>query len=443
MRLMRSFHLKQKSYVIISGSYSIHVPYSTYTLYKTFLIMKQKLVLIGNGMAGMRTVDELLKLSPDKFDITVFGAEPHGNYNRIMLSPVLAGDKKLSEIIINDLQWYQDNKITLHTNKTVTNIDRGSQQVIADDGTVADYDRLIIATGSVPVMLNIPGKDLEGVISFRDINDVNVMIETAKTHKNAIVIGGGLLGLEAANGLMIQGMNVSVVHRSNTLMSQQLDQQAADLMRAELEHKGMHFLMNHDTEALLGSERVESIRFKDGSEVAADLVVMAIGVRPNIELAKASGVQCDRGILVDDTLQTFTPTIYAVGECVQHRKKTFGLVAPLFEQAKVCANHLVDMGIASYTSTVTSTKLKVTGINLFSAGDFIGEEGTEVMIFKDTARHIYKKLVLKNNIIIGILLYGETTDGLWYFSLLTEGQDIADMRDNILFGQQHIDGEQG
>ena len=405
--------------------------------------MKQKLVLIGNGMAGMRTVDELLKLSPDKFDITVFGAEPHGNYNRIMLSPVLAGDKKLSEIIINDLQWYQDNKITLHTNKTVTNIDRGSQQVIADDGTVADYERLIIATGSVPVMLNIPGKDLEGVISFRDINDVNVMIETAKTHKNAIVIGGGLLGLEAANGLMIQGMNVSVVHRSNTLMSQQLDQQAADLMRAELEHKGMRFLMEHDTEALLGGNRVESIRFKDGSEVAADLVVMAIGVRPNIELAKASGVQCDRGILVDDTLQTFTPTIYAVGECVQHRKKTFGLVAPLFEQAKVCANHLVDMGIASYTSTVTSTKLKVTGINLFSAGDFIGEEGTEVMIFKDTARHIYKKLVLKNNVIMGILLYGETMDGLWYFSLLTEGQNIADMRDNILFGQQHIDGEQG
>jgi len=405
--------------------------------------MKQKLVLIGNGMAGMRTVDELLKLSPDKFDITVFGAEPHGNYNRIMLSPVLAGDKKLSEIIINDLQWYQDNKITLYTNKTVTKIDRVSQQVIADDGTVADYDRLIIATGSVPVMLNIPGKDLEGVISFRDINDVNVMIETAKTHKNAIVIGGGLLGLEAANGLMIQGMNVSVVHRSNTLMSQQLDQQAADLMREELEDKGMSFLMNHDTEALLGDERVEKIRFKDGSEMAADLVVMAIGVRPNIALAKASGVQCDRGILVDDTLQTFTPTIYAVGECVQHRKKTFGLVAPLFEQAKVCANHLVDMGIASYVSTVTSTKLKVTGINLFSAGDFIGEEGTEVMIFKDAARHIYKKLVIKNNLIMGILLYGETTDGLWYFSLLTEGQNIADMRDNILFGQQHIEGEQG
>lgn len=401
--------------------------------------MKQKLVLIGNGMAGMRTVDELLKLSPDKFDITVFGAEPHGNYNRIMLSPVLAGEKKLSEIIINDLQWYQDNKITLYTGKTITKIDRTQQKVLADDGTVANYDRLIIATGSVPVMLDIPGHDLEGVISFRDINDVNVMIETAKTHKNAIVIGGGLLGLEAANGLMIQGMNVSVVHRNNTLMSQQLDQQAANLMREELEEKGMHFLMNHHTEALLGDGRVEKICFKDGLEVKADLVIMAIGIRPNITLAQASGIQCDRGILVDDTLQTFTPTIYAVGECVQHRKKTFGLVAPLFEQAKVCANHLVDMGNASYVSSATSTKLKVTGIDLFSAGDFIGDDSTEDIVFKDAARHIYKKLVIKNNMLIGIVLYGETTDGLWYFSLLTEGQDISEIRENIIFGQHHID----
>lgn len=405
--------------------------------------MKEKLVLIGNGMAGMRTVDELLKLAPDKFDITVFGAEPHGNYNRIMLSPVLAGDKQLSEIIINDLQWYEDNKITLHTGKTVTQINRINRQVITADGIIADYDRLIVATGSVPVMLGIPGKELEGVISFRDINDVNVMIETAKTHKNAIVIGGGLLGLEAANGLMIQGMNVSVVHRNNTLMSQQLDQEAADMMRSELETKGMHFLMNHHTEALLGDKRVEKIRFKDGSELEADLVVMAIGVRPNIELAQASGIQCDRGILVDDTLQTFTPTIYAVGECVQHRKKTFGLVAPLFEQAKVCANHLVGMGIASYVSSITSTKLKVTGIDLFSAGDFIGDEASEEMVFKDPARHIYKKLVIKNNKIMGIVLYGETTDGLWYFSLLTESQDISAMRENILFGQHQLEEEQG
>lgn len=401
--------------------------------------MKEKLVLIGNGMAGMRTVDELLKLSPNKFEITVFGAEPHGNYNRIMLSPVLAGDKKLDEIIINDLQWYKDNNIHLHIGKTVTKIDRVNRKVITADGISASYDRLILATGSLPVMLDIPGKALEGVISFRDINDVNIMIETAKTHKKAVVIGGGLLGLEAANGLMIQGMDVTVVHRSNTLMSQQLDQTAADMMRAELEQTGMHFLMNHSSAEILGDKRVEKVRFTDGSEIEADLVIMAIGVRPNIELAKVSGIQCDRGILVDDTLQTYTPTIYAVGECVQHRKKTFGLVAPLFEQAKVCANHLVDMGIASYVSAATSTKLKVTGIDLFSAGDFIGDETTESLIYQDPVRHIYKKLVIQNNKIVGIVLYGETSDGQWYFSLLTEAQDISKMRENILFGQHQVD----
>jgi nitrite reductase [NAD(P)H] large subunit len=400
--------------------------------------MKEKLVLIGNGMAGMRTVDELLKLAPDKYDITVFGAEPHGNYNRIMLSPVLAGDKSLEDIIINDLQWYQDNNITLHTGCTVTEIDRRHRRVIADDGRVADYDRLVLATGSNPVMLPIDGQDLDGVISFRDINDVNVMIETAKTHNNAVVIGGGLLGLEAANGLLLQGMNVTVVHRSDSLMSQQLDAEASVLMQQELEETGLQFLMNHDTDVLLGNERVEKVRFKNGDEIDADLVVMAIGVRPNIELAEKSGIECDKGIVVSDTLQTYTPNIYAVGECVQHRKQTFGLVAPLFEQAKVCANHLAELGIASYLSTITATKLKVTGINLYSAGDFTGDEYTQAIVFKDPARHIYKKLVLKDNIIIGIVLYGDTMDGNWYFTLLTMQQDISDIRDDILFGQQYM-----
>ena len=400
--------------------------------------MKEKLVLIGNGMAGMRTVDELLKLAPDKYDITVFGAEPHGNYNRIMLSPVLAGDKSLEDIIINDMQWYEENNIALHTGCTVTEIDRRHRRVIADDGRVAEYDRLILATGSNPVMLPIEGQHLEGVISFRDINDVNVMIETAKTHNKAVVIGGGLLGLEAANGLMVQGMDVTIVHRSGRLMSQQLDNEAAALMQKELEETGLQFLMNHDTEALLGTDRVEKVRFKNGVEIEADLVVMAVGVRPNIALAEKSGIECDKGIVVSDTLQTYTPNIYAVGECVQHRKQTFGLVAPLFEQAKVCANHLAELGIASYISTITATKLKVTGINLYSAGDYIGDEDTEEMVFKDPARHVYKKLVIKNDIIVGIVLYGDTTDGNWYFTLLTMQKNISEIRENLLFGQQFV-----
>ena len=401
--------------------------------------MKQKLVLIGNGMAGMKTVDELLKLAPDMFDITVFGAEPHGNYNRIMLSPVLAGDKTIDEIMTHDLAWYQQNNITLHTDAKVTHIDRLNKTVETDTGLSASYDKLLIATGSNPFMLPLPGADLEGVISFRDIGDVNTMIDTAKNYKKAVVIGGGLLGLEAANGLKLQGMEVTVVHLTNTLMNQQLDQTSADLMRQELEASGLNFLMEHQTESLIGDTRVEKIRFKNGLELDTDLVVMAVGVRPNIELAKNSGLQCERGILVDDTLQTYSPNIYAVGECVQHRSLTFGLVAPLYEQAKVCANHLAEMGISSYLTTPTATKLKVTGINLFSAGDFIGDEDSESLIYSDPARYIYKKIVIKQNKIIGTVLYGDTLDGNWYFSLLNEQQDISEIRENILFGQQFVE----
>lgn len=401
--------------------------------------MKQKLVLIGNGMAGMKTVDELLNLAPDKYDITVFGAEPHGNYNRIMLSPVLAGDKDIDDIIIHDLPWYQQNHITLHSNKTVTEIDRQQKCVIADDGTVAEYDKLIIATGSIPFMLPVPGANLAGVISFRDIRDVTEMIETAKAHKKAVVIGGGLLGLEAANGLMIQGMDVTVVHRSNTLMNMQLDQTASDLMMSELEQKGIRFLMNHDTAEFIGDERVQKLRFKNGTEIEADLVVVAAGIRPNISLAKSSGIQVDRGIIVDNTLKTFSPNIYAVGECVQFQNQTFGLVAPLYEQAKVCANHLANSGMEKYQITPTATMLKVTGINLFSAGEFNGDETTETLLFSDPARHIYKKLVLRDNVIVGILLYGDTIDGNWYFSLLQDQIDISAMREALLFGKLHFD----
>lgn len=403
--------------------------------------MKEKLVLIGNGMAGMRTIDELLKLAPDKYQITVFGAEPHGNYNRIMLSPVLAGDKTIDDIIINDLQWYQDNNIRLLSNTKVINIDRVQRKVIADDGTQVAYDRLVLATGSKPVMLSIPGCELEGVISFRDINDVNTMIETAKTHKKAVVVGGGLLGLEAANGLMQQGMDVTVVHRSNTLMNQQLDQTAADLMRVELEAKGLKFLMQHTTHAFMGHERVEKVQFENGVEIDADLVVMAIGVRPNISLAEKSGLQCDRGVLVNDTLQTYTPTIYAVGECVQHRQQTFGLVAPLFEQAKVCANHLAEMGIAMYMTKPMATQLKVTGIDLFSAGDFQGDEQSQSLIYTDPYRYIYKKLVIKDNKLVGMVLYGHTHDGQWYFSLLNAQHDISAIRETLIFGQQYCEQE--
>ncbi len=351
---------------------------------------KMKLVLVGNGMAGVRTIEELLKLAPDMYDITVFGAEPHGNYNRILLSPVLAGEMKLPEIMLNDLDWYRDNGITLHAGKKVAKIDRVKRKVIAEDGTEAAYDRLLLATGSVPFIPPIPGKDLPGVLAYRDIADTEAMIEAASRHKHAVVIGAGLLGLEAANGLMLRGMDVTVVHLADWIMERQLDKAAADMLQASLEAKGMKFLLSKQTEALVQGEsgRVCAVRFKDTMEIPADLVVVAAGIRPSFALAEEAGLHCGsgrvRGIHVSDTLQTITdPRIYAVGECVAHRGVAYGLVAPLFEQGKVCANHLANYGIGRYEGSVTSTKLKVTGIDVFSAGDFSGGPDTEEIVLHD------------------------------------------------------------
>jgi len=404
--------------------------------------MKEKLVVVGNGMAGMRTVEELLKLAPGIYDITVFGAEPHPNYNRILLSPVLSGEKRFEEIILNDDGWYAQNGITQLKGREVATIDRGRRRVVAADGTTADYDRLLIATGSTPFRLPVPGADLPGVIGFRDLADVETMLQAAGRFHHAVVIGGGLLGLEAANGLMKQGMKVTVVHLPGTLMERQLDAPAAQMLRQSLEARGLQFVLEGVTEEIIGKARVQGVRLKDGREFTADLVVMAVGIRPNIELARHSGLYCERGLVVNDTMQTFDPRIYAVGECVQHRGQTYGLVAPLFEQARVCANHLAELGYARYEGSLVSTKLKVTGIDLFSAGDFHGGEGSEEIVLRDPGRGVYKKVVLQDNRVRGAVMYGDTMDGSWYFQLMREGTDVANLRDKLLFGQAHL-GDSG
>jgi len=400
--------------------------------------MKEKLVLVGNGMAGVRTLEELLKIAPERYDITVFGAEPYGNYNRIMLSPVLAGEKTVDDIMLNDEQWYRDNGITLYTGNKVTGIDRINRRVTAADGTSVAYDRLLLATGSHPFMIPVPGRDKDGVIAFRDIQDVQTMLQAARDYQKAVVIGGGLLGLEAANGLMKQGMDVTVVHLLDTLMERQLDKPAAALLQRSLETRGMRFLMEAATAEIIGNGRVRGVRFKDGSEIEADLVVMGVGIVPNTDLARESRIYCERGIVVNDTMQTYDPCIYAVGECAQHRGVAYGLVAPLFEQGKVAANHLANLGYALYAGSVTSTKLKVTGIDLFSAGEFIEADGDEVMVLQDPASGTYKKLVIRDNRVKGAVLYGDTMDGTWYFQLMREGTGIADFRKTILFGQHDL-----
>ena len=399
---------------------------------------KKRLVVIGNGMAGIRTVEELLKMSPDVYDITVFGSELRPNYNRILLSPVLSGEMSFSDTVLNDLSWYADNGITLHTGKTVTKIDRQHGVVETEDGMSAPYDRLLIATGSNPIMLPVPGINLSGVIGYRSMDDVEKMLLAAKTSKRAVVIGGGLLGLEAAYGLSLQGMEVSVVHLCDWLMERQLDKVGGGLLKAELEKRGLKFYLARQTESILGTDKVTGLRFKDGEEIEADLVVMSAGIRPNIALAKAAGIHCERGIVVSDAMQTYDPKIYSVGECVQHRGQTYGLVAPLFEQAKVAANHLAEFGRMRYEGSSVSTKLKVTGIDLFSAGDFNAGEGDEELLLQDAARGVYKKLVLRDNKLRGAVMYGDTMDGPWYFQMLRDGTDISEMREHILFGQAHL-----
>jgi nitrite reductase (NADH) large subunit len=398
---------------------------------------KMKLVMVGNGMAGVRTLEELRKIAPDLYDITVFGAEPYANYNRILLSPVLAGEQTIQDIMLNDVDWYVENEITLHLGKKIVKIDRVKRLVIADDGTTAEYDRLLLATGSNPFMLPIPGKDLAGVISYRDIYDTNAMIEAAKVHTHAVVIGGGLLGLEAANGLKLRGMDVTVVHLPDTLMERQLDNVAGKMLQKSLEDRGLNFLLGKNSQEVIGDENghVKGLRFTDGSEIPAQLVVMAVGIRPNTQLAEETGIYCNRGIVVNDTMQTYDPKVYAVGECVNHRGTAYGLVAPLFEMAKVCANHLANYGIGRYQGSVTSTKLKVTGIDLFSAGEFLSGEGTEEIMLSDPIGGVYKKLVLKGDKLVGACLYGDTVDGSWYFSLLREGKDISEIRDSLMFGE--------
>jgi nitrite reductase (NADH) large subunit len=417
---------------------------------------KMKLVMVGNGMAGVRALEELLKIAPEMYDITVFGAEPHPNYNRILLSPVLAGEQTMDEIILNDWAWYTDNHITLHAGWTVTSVDRVKRLVHATNAAgetlAAEYDRLVLATGSNPFMLPIPGKDLAGVLAYRDIADTLGMIDAATKYKHAVVIGGGLLGLEAANGLMKRGMSVNVVHVMPTLMERQLDTAAGKLLQQSLQERGMGFLMGAQTQELVGDQndgkdgRVKSVKFKDSTEVPADLVVMAVGIRPNTALAESMHLHVNRGIVVNDTLQTTTdPRIYAVGECAAHRGIAYGLVAPLFEQGKVLANHLAEYGIGRYTGSLTSTKLKVTGIDLFSAGEFMGGEGTEEIVMSDPFGGVYKKLVLKDDKLIGACLYGDTVDGSWYFKLLRDGRSVKDIRDKLMFGESNIGdvGHQG
>jgi nitrite reductase (NADH) large subunit len=403
--------------------------------FKLPTVPREKLVVIGNGMAGCRAVEEVLARDPDRYAITIFGAEPRVNYNRIMLSPVLAGEKTFDEIVINSADWYAENSIELVSGDPVDHIDRAAQTVVSRSGRVEPYDKLLIATGSDPFIIPVPGRDLPGVVTFRDLDDVDKMLAAADQGGNAVVIGGGLLGLEAAHGLSLRGMSVTVIHLMPTLMERQLDEAAGWLLKTELERRGQTILTGADTQEIIEKEgHVAGVRLKDGREIPADIVIMAVGIRPSTMLAKTAGLECERGIMVDDHMVTSDPAVLAVGECVQHRGQCYGLVAPLWDMCRALANHLTDQP-SGYQGSVTSTKLKVSGIDVFSAGDFTGGDGHEDIVMRDAARGVYKRVVLKDDKIVGAVLYGDTADGNWYFDLLKKQEDISEVRDGLIFGQ--------
>ncbi|WP_068618145.1 nitrite reductase large subunit NirB [Paenibacillus tuaregi] len=397
--------------------------------------MKKKIVLVGNGMAGVSCIEQLLKIAPNRYEITIFGSEHHPNYNRILLSSVLAGDADMKDIVINDWSWYEDNHITLHAGHTVNKIDTDRKLVSTDGGISVPYDELILATGSLPFMLPLPGAHKEGVIAFRDIKDCETMIQTAKNYKKAVVIGGGLLGLEAARGLLNLNMEVSVVHINEYLMERQLDRTAALLLQQELERQGMKFLLKKNTEAILGKKRVNAVRFTDGSEVEADLVVMAVGIRPNIALAKSSGIEINRGIVVSDFLETNVPNVYSVGECAEHRGVAYGLVAPLYEQGAVLAKRLAGVETAGYQGSVVSTKLKVSGVDVFSAGQYADGPDTRAVKVQDDFEGIYKKAVIKDGRVIGAVLFGDISDGSRLFAMIRNGEDVSGKEKTVLLGE--------
>jgi nitrite reductase (NADH) large subunit len=400
---------------------------------------REHLVVIGNGMAGCRAVEELLARDPNRYRVTIFGAEPRVNYNRIMLSPVLAGEKCFDDIVINDASWYTDNGIALVAGDPVAAIDRAAKTVTTRSGLAESYDKLLIATGSDPFIIPVPGKDLPGVIAFRDMDDVDTMLAAADAGGDAVVIGGGLLGLEAAHGLSLRGMKVTVIHLMPTLMERQLDEAAGWLLKNALEARGQTILTGADTAEIVGDDKVEGVKLKDGTLIPASLVVMAVGIRPSVALARDAGLAIGRGIQVDDHMVTSDPAVLAVGECVEHDGQVYGLVAPLWDMCRSLADGLVEAP-SGYRGSVTSTKLKVSGIDVFSAGDFSGGAGCEDIVLRDASRGVYKRVIVKDDRIVGAVLYGDTVDGNWYFDLLKKQEDVSDLRDLLIFGQAFAAG---
>ena len=396
--------------------------------------MSEPLVIVGNGMAAARLVEELTRVALGRYAIAVIGNEPRLAYNRVLLSSVLAGETASQDIELRPASWWQDRGVTLKYGCVATEIDVGRRELkIANEESVL-FSKLILTTGSSALRLNVPGADLAGVHTFRDSRDVDLLLTLAAQKKRVVVVGGGLLGLEAAYGLAKAGSPVTLVHLMDRLMERQLDAPAAELLKSLVERKGIEILLNANTARIHGETRVDGVELTDGRRIAADAVIFAAGIRPNIALAKEAGISVNRGIVVDDHLQTSASDVFAIGECAEHRGICYGLVEPAHEQARVLAERLSGRD-ARYAGSVLSTNLKVSGVNVFSAGDFLGSEGTEEIVLSDPGIGLYKKLVIADGRLAGVVLFGDTADGLWYLDLIRSGADIENIRDDLAFGR--------
>ncbi|HKT47447.1 MAG TPA: nitrite reductase large subunit NirB, partial [Candidatus Acidoferrales bacterium] len=390
------------------------------------------LVVVGNGMAGVGCVEQILKHSP-KFQITIFGDETEANYNRILLSSVLAGEKSADEIILNDTDWYAKNRIALRLGVRIVDVDPAAKTVTGDDGSITRFDRLLLATGSSPLIPPIEGTNKPGVYVFRNLEDTRALLDRARKGARAVVIGGGLLGLEAARGLQVQGCEVTVVHLMDTLMERQLDSTGGAFLKAKIESLGARVLLQRNTRAILGAERAEGVEFQDGARLEADFVVIAAGIRPNVELGRKAGLQVRRGIVVNDYLETSHPDIFAVGECVEHNGICYGLVAPLLEQGKILAATITGNRGPVYQGTVPAAKLKIMGVDVFSAGDFSETPGNDALRFEDGALGVYKKLIVRDNRLAGVILVGDTSESHRYMDWLETKADLSTLRRRLLF----------
>ncbi|UWU95020.1 NAD(P)/FAD-dependent oxidoreductase [Bradyrhizobium sp. CB1015] len=396
--------------------------------------MSEPLVIVGNGMAAARLVDELAKTALGRYAIAVIGEEPRLAYNRVLLSSVLAGETGSHEIELRPADWWRNRGVTVRYGYRVTEVDVGRRELKIAGEESMEYSKLVLATGSTPLRLNVPGADLAGVHTFRDTRDVDLLLTLAAARKRVVVVGGGLLGLEAAYGLAKAGAPVTLLHLMDRLMERQLDAPAADLLKTLVERKGIRVMLNAATTCIRGDGHVQAVELADGSRIAADAVIFAAGIKPNVALAKEAGIAVNRGVVVNDVMQTSSSDIFALGECAEHRGTCYGLVEPAYEQARVLARHLAGRPVA-YQGSVVSTNLKVSGVSVFSAGDFMGGEGSESLVLSDRRRGTYKKLVIADGRLTGAVLIGDTIDALWYLELIRNRDKVAAIRTDMMFGR--------